>query len=108
MSQPTQRASRLSSALCLVLLAPWVSGCPVAVSDVLDVIDVLDGGGVTIIIDRPTECYQEDVIATDCFTQQTLVTYCEEDFFGFVDCYDEVVLELVCEDVVVDSFLVCG
>ena len=100
MSQPTRRASRLSCAICLVLLAPWVGGCPAAVSAVLD---VLDEGGVTIIIDRPTECFQEDVIATDCFTEET--TVCEEDFFGFLDCFT--VIELVCEDVVIDSFLVC-
>ncbi len=104
MSQPTRPAGRMCCAICLVLLAPWISGCPGAVSAVLD---VLDEGGLTIIIDRPTECFQEDVIATDCFTQETLVTVCEEDFFGFVDCYDELVIELVCEDVVVDSFLVC-
>jgi len=56
---------------------------------------------------QPTDCFRQDVIDTGCFTRESVVTFCEEDFFGFLQCIDDVVVDVVCEDVVVDSFLVC-
>lgn len=73
-------------------------------------------GGVDLSsVVLPTECFTEDVVATDCFAETTFVTVCEdvcvEDVFGFVDCFtecfDEPIVEVYCEDFLVDSYLVC-
>lgn len=85
------------------------------VSSVLS-IGALGCGGFGIVLpDVPEECFQEDVVDTDCFTESRLVEVCdeicEEDIFGFVecfeDCYFEEVVDVFCEDVVVDSYVVC-
>ena len=74
-------------------------------------------GGVIVGLDvLPSECFTEDVVETGCFTETTFITVCdtvcEEDIFGFVECFDECfdepVVEVICEDVVVDTFLVCN
>lgn len=66
------------------------------------------GGGISIVIrPQPSECFRENVVGADCFTRQSFVSVCEEDVFGFVTCYDDVVIDVVCDQVVVDSYLVC-
>lgn len=73
-------------------------------------------GGVNLgSVILPTDCFTEDVVETGCFTETTFVTVCEdvcvEDVFGFVDCFtecfDEPIVEVFCEDILVDSYLVC-
>lgn len=59
-------------------------------------------GTFSVILSPPDQCFQQDLVETDCFTRETVQTFCDD--FG---CYDEVVIEEICDDVVVDSFLVC-
>ena len=97
----TRTIQRFGIFLAFVLtLGP--SGCG-GLSILLDTLE----DGVTIVVERPEECFLEDIVDTDCFPQETLVTICEEDFFGFVECFDELIIELVCEDVIIDTFLTC-
>jgi hypothetical protein len=65
------------------------------------------GGFAVILPSVPEECFQEDVVATDCFTETRFVEVCEEDFFGYITCYDEAVVDVYCEDVLLDSYIVC-
>lgn len=64
------------------------------------------GGGVTCVLQDEIElqCHFDDVIAEECFDQEVLVEEC--DFFG-IFCTQEIVIETVCEDVVVDVIEVC-
>lgn len=103
MKDTSFRSGRLLGVFLLMAPAAGMCGCDGALSAIIEVI----GDGVTIVIDRPTECFQEGLVETDCFTQETLVTVCEEDFFGFEECFDELVFEVVCEEVLVDTFLIC-
>lgn len=84
--------SRLSQYLIAGLISA-VAGC---------------GSGFSIVIrPQPEDCYRQDVIETGCYPLETVVTFCEEDFWGILHCYDDVVMDVVCEDVVVDSYLIC-
>ena len=86
--------------LILLVSAGGLCGCDGVLSDII-------GDGITIVIERPTECFEEQLIGTECFTQETLVTVCEEDIFGSLDCFDELIIEVVCEDVIIETFLIC-
>ena len=66
------------------------------------------GGGISIVIrPQPSECFRQDVVDVGCRTRQSVVSVCEEDFFGFVYCYDDYVIDVVCDEIVVDSYLIC-
>ena len=93
---------RVLGVLLLPLLGIGASGCGDGFSILINGL-----GAALPVVDRPEQCFREDLVVTDCFSQETLVTICEEDFFGFLDCFDELIIEVVCEDVVLDSFLVC-
>ena len=77
------------------------------------VVVVLAGGcgGFTIVVpDVPTDCFQEDVVGEECFTEITTIEVCDEicDFFGcYEDCYLEDVVDVYCQDVIVDSYIIC-
>ena len=62
-------------------------------------------GSLSLVLAPPERCFQQDVIETGCTTQETVVTYCDDPFGLF--CYDELIIEEICGDVIVDSFLVC-
>ncbi len=80
----------------------------VAVVTVILILTAGCGSGISLVIrPQPSECFQQDVVDVGCRTRQTIVSVCEEDFFGFVDCYDDVVIDVLCEEIVVDSFLIC-
>ncbi len=87
----------------LLALSVTGAGCGATFSVAVD----NAGDGFLLVVERPEECFQQDLIEEDCFAEETVVTYCEEDIFGFLDCFDEVIFEIFCEDVIVDSFLVC-
>ncbi|MGB2987897.1 MAG: hypothetical protein WBE26_18670 [Phycisphaerae bacterium] len=66
------------------------------------------GSGISIVIrPQPSECFRQDVVDVGCRTRQSVVSVCEEDFFGFVYCYDDYVIDVVCDEIVVDSYLIC-
>ena len=66
------------------------------------------GSGISIVIrPQPSECFRQNVVDVGCRTRQTIVSVCEEDFFGFVYCYDDVVIDVICDEIVVDSYLIC-
>jgi len=62
-------------------------------------------GSLSLVLAPPEQCFQQDVVQTGCTTQETIVTYCDDPFGLF--CYDELIIEEICGDVIVDSFLVC-
>ena len=66
------------------------------------------GSGISIVIrPQPSECFRQDVVDVDCYTRRSVVSVCQEDFSGFVYCYDDYVIDVVCDEIVVDSYLIC-
>jgi len=82
-----------------------------SVAAMITVILILIGGcgsGISIVVrPQPSECFRQDVVDVDCYTRRSVVSVCEEDFFGFVYCYDDLVIDVVCDEIVVDSYLIC-
>lgn len=81
----------------------------VAVFTVLLILIAGCGSGISIVVrPQPSECFRQDVVDVGCRTRQSVVSVCEEDFFGDLYCYDDVVVDVLCDEIVVDSYLICN
>lgn len=105
MMERLKTGNGVTSLLWLFPLVIVAMGCDGGLSITLD-----PGNGNSNCIQQDVieeQCFLEEVVAEECYEDAYFVEVCDEIFPGVFDCYDELVVETVCEDVVIDVVEVC-